>query len=68
MHLVGYLYEDYYDARLLEHKVLIKLSWVLPKLDQTLQSVAQNLINALTWSTSSTVLTSTKLAIAERIT
>jgi hypothetical protein len=26
MHLVGYLYEDYHDARSLEHKVSILLS------------------------------------------
>jgi hypothetical protein len=25
MHLIGYLYEDYHDARSLEHKVLEKL-------------------------------------------
>jgi hypothetical protein len=28
MHLVGYLYEDYHDARLLEHKVRILCSRV----------------------------------------
>jgi hypothetical protein len=26
MHLVGYLYEDYHDARSLEHKVLHSLN------------------------------------------
>jgi hypothetical protein len=29
MHLVGYLYEDYHDARSLEHKIHRNFVWLL---------------------------------------